>query len=158
MHKEFKIKPGFESWYSNKHLYSGRAIKKNKNQEKNPDGNWNLIEDKRNFTIHQQPVRPSAHVSVTKKEHISISESISIILTHADGTVERREAKPEPLQVPAETEVSPKWQWYFDELKDKDVVTVCKEHLAKLEALVQECESKFSLQAIYERSKGAKPL
>ncbi len=56
------------------------------------------------------------------------------------------ESEPTPSTVPARTEAitEPEWQWYFDELPEKDIVTVCKEHIAKLDTIVEECESRFT--------------
>jgi len=68
---------------------------------------------------------------------------VSIVITRADGTIERWEWEPTPSPVPAKTEAITKWRWYFEELPEKDVVTVCKEHIAKLDTLVEECESRF---------------
>ena len=132
MQKEFGKAPGFKNWY---------AEKQSKMQS---DKTMRLLNDKRVMTIHQQPVRPRAHVNVRSSEHITISESISIIITRANGTVERWESKPTPPPAPAKTNVTTEWRWYFNELPEKDVVTVCEEHIVKLESLVAECESLFT--------------
>ena len=95
------------------------------------------------MTIHRQPVRPCGCVDVIINEHITVSEDLSVVIIRADGTVERRESKPKPSHTPVRTEVITEWRWYFDELPEGDVVTVCEEHIAKLEALVAECESLF---------------
>ncbi|GAI65713.1 unnamed protein product [marine sediment metagenome] len=60
------------------------------------DDTMKLLKNKRNITIHQQPVRPRAHVNVSITEHIVLSDSVSIVITRADGTVERRESEPTP--------------------------------------------------------------
>ncbi len=120
MQTEFDKVPGFKEWY---------ADKQTKMQD---DLEMKLMNDKRVMTIHQKPVRPSAHVSVTIHDSIRISESLSIVITHANGTVERQESKPEPLPPPNKIETPAEWRWYFDEFPDKDVVTLCKEHVDKL--------------------------
>jgi len=74
-----------------------------------------LLNDKRVMTIHQQPVRPRAHVNVRSSEHITISKSISIVITRANGTVERWESKPTPPPAPVKTNVTTEWRWYFNE-------------------------------------------
>lgn len=132
MQKEFDKAPGFKKWYSEKQakMQSDEVMK--------------LLNDKRVMTIHQQPVRPHAHVNVGISEHVVISESISIVITHANGTIERRESKPTPPPPPAETEATTEWRWYFDELPGKDIITLCQEQIVKLETLVTECESRFT--------------
>jgi hypothetical protein len=132
MQKEFDKPPGFEKWYSEKQakMQSDEIMK--------------LLNEKRVMTIHQQPVRPRAHVNVRVSEHVVVSESISIVITHANGTIERRESEPTPPRRPAETEATMEWRWYFDELPWKDIVTLCQEQIVKLETLVTECESRFT--------------
>jgi hypothetical protein len=132
MQREFDNVRGFKEWYNEKQ------------SEMQNDETMRLLNDKRVMTIHQQPVRPRAHVNISISEHVTISESISIVITRADGTVERRESEPTPPPAPAETEATTEWRWYFDELPEKDVVTVCEEHIVKLETLVAECESQFT--------------
>ena len=122
MQKEFDKVSGFKEWYEEiqAKLLSDVAMK--------------LLKDKRDITIHQQPVRPRAHVNVRITERIVLGDSMSFVLTHADGTIERGkpESTPSPLPARTETKTESEWQWYFDELPQKDILTVCKEHVAKL--------------------------
>ena len=129
MQTEFGKVSGFKEWYAKKRT------------EMQSDETMKLLNNKRVMTIHQQPVSPLAQVSVNICERVPISDSLSIVVTRADRTVERRESEPTPPPAPVKTEVTTEWQWYFEELLEKDVVTVCKEHVVKLEALVEECES-----------------
>lgn len=134
MQKEFDKVFGFKDWYEEIQatLQSDDAMR--------------LLRDKRDITIHQQPVRPRAHVNVSITERIALSDSMSIVITRADGTIERQESEPTPGPMPAKTETKPEseWQWYFDELPERDIVTVCEEHIGKLDIIVRECESRFS--------------
>ncbi|MEA3475100.1 MAG: hypothetical protein U9R23_01440 [Candidatus Cloacimonadota bacterium] len=132
MQKEFDKISGFKEWYAEKQS-------KMRNDE-----TMRLLNDKRVMTIHQEPVRPRAHINVGISEHVTISDSISIVITRADGTVERRESEPTPPPAPAKTEATTEWLWYFDELPKKDVVTLCEEHVVKLETLLADCESRFA--------------
>ena len=133
MQKEFDKVSGFKNWY------------KNIQAKLQSDDTMKLLKDKRDVTIHQQPVRPHAHVNVSITEHMVLGDSASIVITRADGTVERLESEPTPSTEPARTKAitDPEWQWYFDELPEKDIVTVCKEHIAKLDTIVEECECRF---------------
>jgi len=132
MQKEFDKDPSFKKWYSEKQV------------KMQSDEVMRLLNDKRVMTIHQQPVRPHAHVNVRIKEHIVVSESVSIVVTHANGTIERRESEPTAPPLPAEPDVTTEWRWYFDELPGKDIVTHSQEHVVKLETLVTECASRFT--------------
>jgi len=128
MQKEFKHVSGFEEWYAKKRV------------NMRSDNSMKLLNDKRVMTIHKQPVRPHAHININISEQVSISESISVVITHANGTVEKREKKPILPPTTAKTKVKTEWRWYFNELLEKDVITVCEEHVVKLENLVAECE------------------
>jgi len=57
---------------------------------------------------------------------------------------ENRSRRHPPMPAKTETKTESEWQWYFDELPEKDIVTVCKKHIAKLDIIVEECESRFS--------------
>lgn len=131
MQKEFDKAPGFEKWYSEKQA------------KMKSDEVMSLLNKKRVMTIHQQPVRPRAHVNVGISEQLVIGESVSIVVTHADGTIERSESEPTPPSRPAETKVTTEWRWYFEELPERDAITLCQEQIVKLETLVTECESQF---------------
>lgn len=137
MQKEFDKVSGFKGWY--KEIQAKLQC----------DDTTRLLKDKRDITIHQQPVRPHAHVNVSITERMALSDSMSIVIIRADGTVERRESEPTPSPMPTKTETKTEseWQWYFDELPEKDIVTVCKEHITKLDIIVEECESRFSSQS-----------
>jgi hypothetical protein len=133
MQKEYDRISGFKQWWSEK-----------QGKMRNDDA-MKLLNEKRVMTIHTQPVRPRAQVNITIEEQVTVSDSFSIVITHADGTVDTRESEPTPPPVPAKTESNIEWRWYFDKLPKKDVLTLCKEHAAKLDALVKECESRFAL-------------
>jgi len=129
MQKEFSKLPCFQEWYKKKQF----------------DETMKLLNDKRVKTIHHEPVRPQAHVAISVMDYIGFSDSVSIKITHANGTVERSESKPTLPPTPTtKTETKVEWLWYFDELPNNDIITVCEEHIIKLETIVSECESLFS--------------
>lgn len=129
MQKEFNKVSRFADWYQ---VQQGKM---------KADDKMKLLNTKRTMTIHQQPVQPHAHVNVSISERVITTASISMIVTRADGTVERyNSAPPEPPPTPTKNETTVQWRWYFDEIPDIDVVTVCQECMTKLEAIVSECE------------------
>jgi hypothetical protein len=134
MQKEFDGISGFKAWYEEMQA------------KLQSDDTVRLLKDKRDITIHQQPVRPRAHVNVSVAERIALTDSMSIVITRADGTIERQESEPTrgPMPARTETEAESEWRWYFDELPEKDIVTVCEEHIGRLDIIVRECESRFS--------------
>jgi len=132
MQKEFSKYPGFAAWY------------KTHQDKMKADDKMKLLNTKRTMTIHQQPVRPRAHINEIVTEHITLTESVPIVVTPADGTVERYDsAPPEPPPTPAETETTAQWLWYFEEIPEIDILTVCQECMDKLKTIVSDCERRF---------------
>lgn len=132
MQKEFGNVPGFADWYD---VQKGKMI---------TDDKMKILDDKRDVTIHQKPIRPRAQVDVRITEHITMTDSVSVLVVRADGTVERHNSMPSPPPpAPTKTESTVEWRWYFDEIPDMDVITVCREHISKLESIVAECERLF---------------
>jgi len=132
MQSEFDKVSGYKEWYSEEQ------------SRMKEDDNMVFFNDKRAMTIHKQPVRPSAHINVGITEQVSIGENFSYVITHDDGTVERGGSESVTPPPPAKTEITSEWLWYFDEFPKKDIVTLCEEHIVKLETLVAECEYRFT--------------
>jgi len=132
MQKEFGNVLGFADWY---------AVQKSKMAT---DDKMKILDDKRDVTIHQEPIRPRAHVFVSITDHINVTDSVSVHVIRADGTIERHNSTPSPPPAPNETESTVEWRWYFDEIPNIDVIEVCREHISKLESIVAECERLFS--------------
>jgi hypothetical protein len=101
----------------------------------------------RNISLKRRPVQPHGITKVSFTEHITITDSVVFTVIHADGTQEKFGSPPEPAPPPKPTEVTMEQTWYFNELPDgnNDVMSVCEQHITKLEALVNECESLFTL-------------
>lgn len=132
MQKEYKHYQDFDDWYK---PYKEDFV---------ADNRMKLLNEKRVQTIHLKPLEPKAHVDVEIIDTITISDSVSIILKQANGTIERYESKPQPPKSPKEEKTTVKWRWYFEEMPDTDVITICQECISKLQAIVTECEQKFN--------------
>ena len=140
---------GFQAWFDREWS----------NLRKNNDIDF-LIEA-RNATIHERPVRPSATYSEHLGETIGVRNSVSWVLTRADGSVAKGESidarTAESEQKKPETRSFTKY--YFTTLPprrrrthrpvpdppSKDVVTVCAEGLAALDRFVAKAEARFRL-------------
>jgi len=132
MQNEFGKKRGFKVWYAKKQT------------EMKNDEIMRFLNEKRVKTIHRKPIDPRVNVKVSMHDRIGLSSSVSIIVTRPDGTIMSRQSKPAKKPTPAKTENAVEWGMYFDEMPKKDIVTVCKEHIVKLDTLAVDCESKFS--------------
>lgn len=98
-----------------------------------------FFKDKRDVSIHQEPVSPVGIFKLSIGESLAVSESLSVIITRADGTTET----PESVETPApaasqESEVSATFGYCFDDWPEKsdDVVTLCTRCLNEVEAIV----------------------
>ncbi|MDH5704314.1 MAG: hypothetical protein OEY99_08875 [Aigarchaeota archaeon] len=133
MQSEFGNVPGFTDWYN---------VQRDRMKA---DDKMKILNAKRVATIHQESVDPHAHVHVSITEHMLVSDSVSVDVIRADGTEKRHySTPPSPPPDPTETVSTVEWRWYFEEIPDMDVITVCKEHVSKLEYIVTECERLFS--------------
>jgi hypothetical protein len=136
MQNEYHNVSGFDKWYN---------IQQDKMKA---DDKMKILDTKRDVTIHQESVSPRAHVDVHITEHITFTENVFVQVIRADGTVEPKSKPtsplpPSPPQALPETESTVEWHWYFHEIPDSDVTTVCREHIIKLESIVAECERLF---------------
>lgn len=131
MQVEFDKVSGFRQWYAEKQTWM------------KSDQVMTLFNEKRTMTIHERSVNPHARIGIGISDTFCLGDSTSIDIIHADGTIERGELEPVPSHKLAQSESTQELRWYFDELPDKDVVSVCEEHLVKLDTLVAECESQF---------------
>jgi len=132
MQKEFSKFVGFMQWY-NSTL-----------EVMNSDSLFKLMNKKRVMTIHQKPIRPRGHIDVTSKSTVSISEHVVEVLTCKDGTTKRIEGTPSTSPSPKESKTEIVYHWFFEDIPDKNIITLSQEYIAKLESLVKECEDKFT--------------
>lgn len=133
MQGEFGDVSGFKDWYEDAQ------------STMRGDNLMRLLKEKRDTTVHKQAVRPRAGIGVSRRDGVALGDSASIDIARPDGTVERGESQaPRPRVAPRAQPITDEWRWYFRDLPDNDVVAVCKEHIAKLESLVRQCESRFA--------------
>jgi hypothetical protein len=134
MKSEFDKVPGFDSWYADKEA------------KMRSDSTMRFLLEQRNISLKQKPIQPQGNTKVSFTDYLTASDSISIVVTHADGTEEKFESQSEPPPPPKPSEVTMEQSWYFSGLPEgsNEVVATCEAHITKLEQLVNECESKFS--------------
>ncbi len=160
LHKEYENLPHFKEWWTEKGTEWGGIKGTNKmspdellaevDKISDPDRGANAFFDAvRIITIHRQSVRPRRQVDVGMVSKIALSSSMEAVVIHADGTIGEtrslRPPTPTPTPVPSETTVEERW--YFERFPQavakRDVIALSEEHIARLDALVTECEAKF---------------
>ena len=107
-----------------------------------------LMFDKRRLTIHEVPVQPRAVHYLTAHATMTVAVSVSAVVLHADGTQERTESppsNPSPLLVtpPTGDHRKNRTEWFFSDEPDRDVLSLAQDYLRILEAVVDECETRF---------------
>ncbi|MDH4222361.1 MAG: hypothetical protein OEV55_02355 [candidate division Zixibacteria bacterium] len=132
MQKEFNKHPVFADWYS---------IQRNKLKT---DKKMNSLNTKRVMTIHLQPLEPHAQINVNIANHISLISNVSAVLIHEGGSEELSRSPAVMLpSTPSETKTIVQWLWYFEDIPDIDIVTLCQDCMNKLKVIVLECKQKF---------------
>lgn len=101
-----------------------------------------FFKDKRDLSIHVEPVVPNRAISVCITESIRVSASLtSITIRNADGTVEKSEAvestqpSQQPPAPPSSSSVSIRFH-FRDWPGQEDVNVLCHEYLQQVQAIV----------------------
>ena len=124
-HKEAKDKTGGQAWYDAQ-VAAFPLVR--------------FLKDKRNISIHTEPVEPQATISASFTETIQLSESLSVSIQRADGTVEEERilgsSPPSPVQ-PTETESTVTYQYFFtDWTGTEDVLDLCQTYITDVQSIV----------------------
>lgn len=131
--EEYSKVNGFQEWYSTQRKLMGS------------DELMKTLKDKRDITIHREPLSPHAHVNVTACDTATVSEGLVLIKYDPEGhevsRIERRDlskraSEPKPPIV--------EWKWYFAEIPKIDVLAACAQYIKKLDDSVSESETRFS--------------
>jgi hypothetical protein len=134
MQSEYSKRPGFGDWYAKTQ------------EEMRADKILDFLNKKRREAIHLAVVQVRGrHRAEVIEQLAPIQDSISVILTKAEGTVVQSaspipEVQPSSAPSPSGTT---QFMWTFEELPDMDVLGVADEILIKLQRLVLECTKRF---------------
>lgn len=92
-----------------------------------------FFKDKRDLNIHTEPVATDLTIDMFMSDTISVSDSVSIELRKADGTVEKVDYKT-PIHEPS-TETGPKilFRHVFNDIPGQDVLDLSRKYLDELE-------------------------
>ena len=133
--KELSPVPGFSDWYSRK---------QNKFET---DKLMKFFNKKRVLLIHEEPVRPRKEVHIAYKDSIHLNDKLAVFVLHADGSTEIREGGQQfSGKKTIKNKPDVKHLWFFDDMPNQDLISLCEEYLEKLQQLVMECQSKFGFR------------
>jgi hypothetical protein len=133
LEKEFGHKPGFQQWYDQKVI------------EYAADSSMHFLNSERNISVHfnKQQIHTRSDTNLSTTDYLFVSDSITVTQTNDDGTTEAFSSPPVPKPPEKPTETTIERVWYIDTSRisgDKAVITVCEEHVHKLERLLVEAE------------------
>jgi len=123
--KEATQKPGGQAWYDGQ--LAGKPI-------------VNFFKDKRDISIHKEPLSPSAKIGVSITETIAVSDTFSVTVRRNDGTIEEDNSpRTSPTPIPSTTESVTTYEYLFSDWSGgEDVITLCQMYLADVEAIVHD--------------------
>lgn len=123
---EAEINPGGQQWYDD-HISESPVLK--------------FFKDKRDISIHIEPVEPVAQYRQTFATTLYLSPSLSVIVRDKDGNIKEQyssdEPEPKPKQppTPAVTEIRYR---FADWSGNEDVLTLCKKYIQELENIIKD--------------------
>ncbi len=124
--EEAKTKPRGKQWYNNR-ISASSIIK--------------FFKDKRDISIHTEPIQPQAHNKLTATDTLHFSDSVSITVTDKNGNIKSQyssdepETKPKEPETPTVLEIRHK---FGDWVGNEDVPTLCEIYVQKLEDVVED--------------------
>lgn len=123
--KESAKKPGGQAWYDGQ--VAGKPIVK-------------FFKDKRDISIHKEPVSPSAKIEVSIADSIAISDSVLVTVRRKDGTIEGDNSlRASPTPIPSTTESVTAFEYFFSDWSEgEDVITLCQMYLADVKAIIND--------------------
>ena len=141
MQTEYQNVKGFKEWFQIQ------------NEELMDDEINKLIQKKRRMTTYLKPVELHSDIIVEPTAPIVIGTTMTTVVNYTNGHTKITESELLPSNFVAESQASitplgitKKTQWYFDEYPERDVIDVCQLYIDKLEVLVTECESQFTIK------------
>ena len=125
--KEFSKNAKLMAWY----------IEKQNEMRKDPL--MSFFVQMRNVTVKEGTPDKKTEASINLFSTLTISDSVSIKLTRANGTEEYYES-PQNMKTPVVNEKDPVQitKYYFLEYPERDIVSLCSEYGSKLTELVEE--------------------
>lgn len=126
-HKESKPKTGGPAWYDN--AVAGQSTVR-------------FFRDKRDVSIHTNPVSPSATIDASVTETLYLSDSFTATIVRRDGTTEEvssQNPSPPPHPAPPRTEAAVTYQYFFKDWPgSEDVINLSATYITQLESIISD--------------------
>ncbi|MEE9214963.1 MAG: hypothetical protein V3U54_09265 [Thermodesulfobacteriota bacterium] len=100
-----------------------------------------FFKDKRDINIHERPIQANQHLDLRAFEPICISDAVDVAIRRPDGSVVKRDVKPESTPViskdpiPATLVIGYK---FSDWQGPEDVFSLCKQYLNEVKEFIKE--------------------
>ena len=132
MNVQYARSDGYEGWLDGKikeaDLRTGGMVK--------------YLKEQRRLTVHVRPLRPSAFIQVDLTMHLDIGINAPTVITGTSSTLATKSIS-QPLKVESTVESTRKQTYYFDDIKDRDILSICGSYIEEIKAIAAECERKF---------------
>ena len=94
----------------------------------------------RTITIHEKTVRPRKEVHISHKDSLTMNDTITMFIVHADGLSDIKQVKDldKPISKDESNDSEVKHLWYFEDNNDNDLITLCEKYVKKLVDLVDD--------------------
>ena len=122
--KESAQRPGGQAWYDGQ--VGGKPI-------------VNFFKDKRDISIHKEPVSPSAEIGISVNETIAVSDSVFVTVRHKDGTIEEDSSPLSSTMPILSVEESVSYEYFFSDWPGgEDVVKLCQMYIDEVVAIASD--------------------
>jgi hypothetical protein len=132
---EYGARPGFKEWWTKKQA------------ELRADLDMVMFNEKRRITIHKSSLKLRAAHRVEMTAAIQPIGSLEMTVIRADGrsikVSPRHRFRRRLRMLPRLRPTYKVATWFFDDVPDRDLMSLSESHLAKLRAIVEECTSLF---------------
>lgn len=112
-----------------------------------------FLKDKRDVSIHESPVTPSAEIEATVTSRLFLSDSVSVTVHRKEGVTDMAVSKPDlPQPPPREVPSSLKFKYVFEDWPGtEDVIALCETYVNDIQEIVSDGQAKGYLTVIGSR-------
>lgn len=102
-----------------------------------------FFRDKRDISIHQEPVKAHKHITACINEVIHISDSINIQVQKVGSLIKKKLKKSTPQPIPKSTDMTISVKYKFPDWQGtEDVIELCRKYIKELEKFIKDGLSK----------------
>lgn len=136
MNVQYAGSKGFEGWLA----------EKMKEADLRTGGMVKYLNEQRRLTVHIRPLKPSAHIKVDLQMILDVHLNPAFLTGTAGTLVAGHLTQDNSMKIEKTQETKVEHTYYFDDVKDRDVLSICGVYFEEMKTVVAECEQKFQRQ------------